>query len=126
MIKKWDKFNEGKIDEDFTNDLLNNIVNIPITLLDLVSGTEIIIVTISDKVFEKNKSNDWIEYESLEDFENKRGTLDNGYTESQQLMNIIDGIDDYRIDHIDSIYIKGEPTIFLKKILDSMGRFFPH
>ena len=135
-MKHLRKFNE---EFDATNsDGLNNItdiedifshgINVPVFLEDLVSGTGLILVTTSGKVFEKSKSNDWKEYESEESFKNETGaSLDNEYAgnRSQQLLNLItgadgeyDGIDDYRVGDIESLYFEDEPTDMLKKLLE--------
>jgi hypothetical protein len=128
-MKHLRKFNE---EFDATNsDGLNTItdiedifsygVNVPIFLEDLVSGTGIILVTTSGKVFEKSKSNDWKEYESVEAFKNETGaSLDEEYVgnKSQQLLNLITDLDDYRVGDIESIYFEGEPTDMLKKLLE--------
>lgn len=131
-MKHLRKFNEdlGSDGISSVNDLkeiFKNGINVPVFLEDLVSGTGLIILTTNGKVFEKSKSNDWKEYESVEDFKNKTGaSLDDEYVgnKSQQLLNLItgadgeyDGIDDYRVDDIESIYFEGEATDMLKKIL---------
>lgn len=129
-MKHLRKFNE---EFDATNsDGLNNItdiedifsngINVPVFLEDLVSGTGLILVTTSGKVFEKSKSNDWKEYESVEAFKNETGaSLDEEYAgnRSQQLLNLINGgVDDYRVGDIESLYFEGEPTDMLKKLLE--------
>ena len=117
-------------------DIFSNGIDVPVFLEDLVSGTGLILVTKSGKVFEKSKSNDWKEYESVEAFKNETGaSLDEEYAgnKSQQLLNLIagadgatdggtnwryDGIDDYRVGDIESIYFEGAPTDMLKKLLE--------
>jgi hypothetical protein len=102
-------------------DIFSNGINVPVFLEDLVSGTGLILVTTSGKVFEK-KSNDWKEYESVEAFKNETGaSLDEEYAgnRSQQLLNLINGgVDDYRVGDIESLYFEGEPTYMLKKLLE--------
>lgn len=103
-------------------DIFSNGINVPVFLEDLVSGTGLILVTTSGKVFEKSKSNDWKEYESVEAFKNETGaSLDEEYAgnRSQQLLNLINGgVDDYRVGDIESLYFEGEPTDMLKKLLE--------
>ena len=137
MIKKWNQFNEkleyndGISSIDDLQDIFRSGIQVTIFLKDLISGTGIIIVTKSGKVFEKSKSDDWVEYKSVEDFENKTGaSLDNEYASnrSQKLLDLIVGdgaddvgIDDYRIDDIEAIYFEGEPSDVLKKLLNNIN-----
>jgi hypothetical protein len=131
-MKYLRKFNEELESEglDTINDLkeiFENGINVPVFLEDLLSGTGIILVTTEGKVFEKSKSGEWKEYESPEAFKNETGaSLDEEYvgSKSQQLLNLItgadgeyDGIDDYRVGYIESIYFDDEPTDMLKKLL---------
>lgn len=131
-MKHLRKFNEELSDGISSvgdlKEIFSNGINVPVFLEDLVSGTGLILVTTSGKVFEKSKSNHWKEYESPEAFKNETGaSLDEEYVESksQQLLNLItgadgeyDGIDDYRVGDIESIYFEDEPTDMLKKILE--------
>lgn len=127
-MKHLRRFSENKESNDSISsvsdlkEIFRNGINVPVFLQDLLSGTGIILVTTNGKVFEKSKSNNWDEYESVEDFENKTGaSLDEEYSgnRSQQLLNLITGgIDDCRVDDIESIYFEGEPTDMLKKLLE--------
>jgi len=133
-MKHIRKFNEELSNDGISsiNDLkeiFSNGINVPVFLEDLVSGTGIILLTTSGKVFEKPaSSDDWKEYDSVESFKSDTGaSLDEEYAgnKSQQLLNLItgadgeyDGIDDYRVGDIDSIYFEGEPTNMLKKLLE--------
>ena len=127
MIKKWNQFNEeveyndGHISNiDDIKSIFDYRIHIPVLLEDILSGTGIIVVTKSGKVFEKSKSDEWKEYNSVEDFESKIGaSLDNEYSgnKSMELFNLMMNIDDFMIDDIDAIYFEDQPTNLLKKLL---------
>lgn len=120
--EEFDATNSGGLNNiTDIEDIFSHGIDVPVFLEDLLSGTGIILVTTSGKVFEKSNSNIWKEYESVESFKSETGaSLDGEYAgnKSQQLLNLITDIDDYRVGDIESIYFEGEPTDMLKKLLE--------
>lgn len=123
MIKKWNKFNESNesLNEGDIDDIFSQGINITLPLSDILKGNTIFIKASSGKIYEYSDGQVQIAWDSDDELKEQTGaSLDEEYAgnKSQQLLNLITDIDDYRVGDIESIYFEGEPTDMLKKLLE--------
>lgn len=124
-MKHLKKFNENNnIDEDSISDLLNTPLNVSIPLFDLLSQDYVIIRMKSGEIYELKNGELYNTFKSHEEFKEETGaSLDNEFVsnKSEELLNFIKKGVEYDpsfVGNIETIYFEGNPSSFIKKIID--------
>jgi hypothetical protein len=116
--------NEDELSEDDIDDLLEHGVNVNLTLKDILHDTDFLIRTKGGKIYEFEKGDLQISWDSDSEFEEQTGaSLDREITlfpsESYKLFNFIESqIGDIRTDKIEGIYFQGQPGYLISKIIN--------
>ena len=124
-LRKFNESIEDQISENEINDFLQNGIQVPVFLTDLLSDTNLILLMTNGEIYERRAGNKKFNvYSSKEEFKSKTGTsLDNEYVgnASPALINLFDSVDDIRKDLIEMAYIDSQ---FDNPLLDSILKNF--
>lgn len=110
----------SEMSEDDLDDILNNYVSVSLTLKDLLSDVDFLIRTKNGKIYEFEKGELQISWDSDNEFKEQTGaSLDKEYkgSKSNDLIDFIESnIDDDKINNIEGIYFEGEPGQLISKV----------
>jgi hypothetical protein len=124
-LKKFNESTENEISENEINEFLQNGVNVPVFLTDLLSDTNLILLMTNGEIYERRAGNKKFDiYSSKEEFKSKTGaSLDDEYAgnASPALINLFDSVDDIRVNYIEMAYIDSQ---FDNPLLDSILKNF--
>lgn len=124
-LRKFNESIEDQISENEINDFLQNGIQVPVFLTDLLSDTNLILLMTNGEIYERRAGNKKFNvYSSKEEFKSKTGaSLDNEYVgnASPALINLFDSVDDIRKDLIEMAYIDSQ---FDNPLLDSILKNF--
>jgi hypothetical protein len=124
-LRKFNESIEDQISENEINDFLQNGIQVPVFLTDLLSDTNLILLMTNGEIYERRAGNKKFNvYSSKEEFKSKTGaSLDNEYVgnASPALINLFDSVDDIRKELIEMAYIDSQ---FDNPLLDSLLKNF--
>lgn len=119
-LKKFNENNGSEINEKSLQEIFSEGVNVTIKLSDLLSDSNFLILADDGKIYEFEKGDLQVVWESDDEFKEQTGaSLYDEYagTKSEELLRFLEEkVDDYRIGHIQSIHFEGNPGLISKLI----------